>query len=122
MDNEVLSFCSDFGSSLTNRQDDMIEEGWDREDWREYGRIKREESKAKRAANRKSSPDILKAAGYLFESKNDGAHLVVWNPSGASVDFWPGTGLWSARDGKRGRGVRKLIKYLDVTCRNRTEQ
>lgn len=88
------------------------EEGWDSDDWREFSRMKREESKAKRAANRRSSADNLKAAGIAFEAKNDGAHLIVSHPSGV-VDFWPGTGLWIARAGKQGRGVRKLIKYLE---------
>lgn len=81
-------------------------------------------SKAKRAANRDSSPRILEEAGISFSAHNEGAHLVV-SSAFETIDFWPGTGLWISRmrgtgtwntrrdgKGKRGRGVHNLIKRL----------
>ena len=63
----------------------------------------------KRAQNRESSAEILRAAGIPFESKNSGAHLIV----AGRYDFWPGTGLWVARGERtKHRGVRKLIARL----------
>ena len=66
---------------------------------------------AKRADNRKSSAELLREAGIAFESKNDGAHLVV-TALGHVIDFWPGTGLWICRKypNTRKYGVRKLIQ------------
>lgn len=66
----------------------------------------------KRASNRRSSADLLTAAGVGFQSKNDGAHLVIPHGSG-TVDFWPGTGRWIQRVTLRdGRGVRRLLALL----------
>ncbi len=72
----------------------------------------REDSKAKRANNRASSAELLRKAGIAFESRNGGAHLIV-SDARVIVDFWPGTGLWISRGGtRRGRGVRKLIRFV----------
>lgn len=66
---------------------------------------------AKRADNRKSSPQLLAEAGIAFTAKNDGAHLIV-----GGFDFWPGTGLFMPRGGgKRRYGVRNLIKAVRAT-------
>lgn len=66
----------------------------------------------KRASNREASAAILSRSGIVFESKNEGAHLVVL--AGQSVvDFWPGTGLWIVRGGQRKRGVRNLVKFVE---------
>lgn len=66
----------------------------------------------KRASNREASARNLAAAGIPFESKNNGAHLIVSAP-GLVVDFWPGTGLWAVRGtNERRRGVRQLITRL----------
>jgi hypothetical protein len=73
----------------------------------------RDLSKAKRAENRVASAKILSEKGLDFYTRNDGAHLIVSHESG-TVDFWPGTGLWKVRGGKRGRGVFKLLKHLGV--------
>ncbi len=71
-----------------------------------------EEKKAKKAANRKSSPEILKARNIEFEEKNAGAHLIVKVADGKTADFWPGTGLFIIRGGgRRGRGVFNLLKH-----------
>ena len=67
-----------------------------------------------RARNRKNSPSVLTDHGVEFESKNMGAHLIV---TGADclIDFWPGTGKWIARNGKRGFGVFNLLKLCSET-------
>lgn len=73
--------------------------------WREY----REASQEKRAVNRAISAQMLVDAGIQFESRNDGAHLIVEG----RYDFWPGTGLWMARGEKtKRRGVRQLIARI----------
>lgn len=73
--------------------------------WREWGR----QRAAKRASNRDASARILKEAGIAFESKNNGAHLII----AGQYDFWPGTGLWQARgEQTKQRGVRRLIARI----------
>lgn len=68
---------------------------------------------AKRASNREQSAALLSRAGVVFDSKNKGAHLVVY-AGAAVVDFWPGTGMWIARDNPvRRRGVRKLLAFVE---------
>ena len=69
-------------------------------------------SQVKRANNRQSSPDLLRAAGVPFTIKNLDAHLIVKTDGGHTVDFWPGTGLWIMRGStQRHGGVRKLIAF-----------
>jgi hypothetical protein len=65
----------------------------------------------RRANNRESSPRILAERGVSFESKNEGAHLIV-TIGGMVVDFWPGTGKFITRGAKpkTGRGVFNLLK------------
>ena len=79
--------------------------------WRDVKPAMKERSAQKRANNREGSAHFLKEAGLSFESKNDGAHLIVRHYP-LVIDFWPGTGLWQVR-GKpfRRRGVRSLIDY-----------
>ena len=63
----------------------------------------------RRANNRASSAERLAAAGVSFESKNDGAHLIV-TAGVKRIDFWPGTGLWIVRgESKRRYGVDALL-------------
>lgn len=68
-------------------------------------------SQRKRQKNRESSPKILELNGIEFESKNAGAHLIVEH-AGIIADFWPGTGKFTVRAGKTGRGVFNLVKLL----------
>lgn len=71
----------------------------------------KEHSKGKRAKNRETSAEILKARGIKFDRKNAGAHLIVYGEN-CTVDFWPGTGKWICRSGNSsGRGVFMLIRY-----------
>lgn len=80
--------------------------------WRDVRPAMQEESRQKRASNRESSAKMLTAAGVAFETKNEGAHLIV-TANGHTVDFWPGTGLWIERGTtKQKRGVRRLIAEL----------
>ena len=80
-------------------------------DMAEVFKIRNEESKKKRASNRQQGPKFLEKADILFISKNDGAHLIV-EGNDCFIDFWPGTGTWIVRTGKRGFGVRNLVKYI----------
>ncbi len=66
----------------------------------------------KRAQNRESSTEYLKRRNIAFNEKNGGAHLIV-HSIGGMVDFWPGTGLWQIRNGRRGFGVKALVAYVE---------
>lgn len=68
-------------------------------------------SKARRASNRDGSPKILEREGISFSSRNYGAHLIVYGKV-RTADFWPGTGRWIIRGGKKGFGVFNLVKLL----------
>jgi hypothetical protein len=74
-------------------------------------------SKERRAHHRARAPELLKAAGIEFHSHNEGAHLIVayTNLYGLprTVDFWPGTGLWIMKGVAKGRGVFKLIRFIE---------
>ena len=69
----------------------------------------KQESKERRERNRNSSAALLEEKGIRFESKNGGAHLIVTGKN-CLIDFWPGTGKYIARNGKRGRGVHNLMR------------
>ncbi len=68
-------------------------------------------SQIKRANNRESSAQLLTNAEIVFTSHNNDAHLIVEGATGY-IDFWPGTGRWNCRSGKKGFGVMNLIKYV----------
>ncbi len=70
-------------------------------------------SQRKRGNNREQSPNFLNKAGIPFESKNGGVHLIV-EGSECFIDYWPGTGKWISRNGKRGFGVKNLIRYIEA--------
>lgn len=74
--------------------------------WREMKQVKKE-------LNLKQSTALLKDTAVKFESKNEGTHLIVESTKG-KVDFWPSTGLWITRKGKRGRGVFALLEFMGV--------
>ncbi|KDC23884.1 hypothetical protein L505_3675 [Bordetella bronchiseptica F4563] len=79
--------------------------------WRDVTPARQERSKQKRASNREHSARLLSEAGIQFQSRNDGAHLIVTGVGGHTFDFWPGTGLWLMRgSSKDRRGVRSLIR------------
>lgn len=67
-------------------------------------------SQQRRADNRERSAALLAEAGISAVSNNAGAHLVV----AGGWDFWPGTGLWKERAGRKrkGRGVFGLIRAI----------
>jgi hypothetical protein len=80
------------------------------EKWAEH----KKRSQEKRASNRAASAEILARVGVKFESKNQGAHLVVESSRG-KIDFWPGTGKWILREGGvTGRGVNNLLTAMKV--------
>lgn len=76
-------------------------------------RALKEHKKKKRKSNTEYSTELVKKHGILLESYNGGAHLVV-DAGDTFVDFWPSTGRWIARNGKHGRGVRKLLKFCGI--------
>lgn len=69
----------------------------------------RADKKEKRALNTERSTQILVDHGIKFESKNNGAHLIVTGLNGL-IDFWPSTGKYIVRKGGDGRGVFNLLK------------
>ena len=69
--------------------------------------------KEKREKNRSTSLQILAEKNIEFESKNCGAHLIVAGVD-CLIDFWPSTGKFITRNGKKGRGVFNLIKLCGV--------
>lgn len=67
------------------------------------------ERRAKRKKNRSFSTYLLDKHGIPFESRNNGAHLIV-----GDFDFYPGTGLYKNRfNAEQGRGVFNLIEILE---------
>lgn len=92
----------------------MSDEG---EFWRDVKPDMIAASKAKRASNRQSSAELLRARGIEFDERNNGAHFVVRH-NGKTIQFWPGTGLWhdTTKPGQfyEGRGVRKLLARLEA--------
>ncbi len=80
--------------------------------WKDH----REASKAKRASNRENSAQLLLDAGIVFTTNNGGAHLIVEGKENF-IDFWPGTGKWNSRCGKKGFGVRNLIAFVNGEAR-----
>lgn len=75
--------------------------------WASYKAMKQ----AKRADNRSQSADVLTREGIRYTSHNGGAHLIVEGVNGY-IDFWPGPGRWTTRDGIKGFGVRKLVNHI----------
>lgn len=75
-------------------------------------RAHRDHSKAKRAANRCNSTEMLLAARLEMALRNGGAHVIV-TAGDWTIDFWPGTGLWIVRgETRKRRGVRSLIRFV----------
>lgn len=75
----------------------------------------RKRSQDKRASNRANGAAELTARNVRYTSHDGGVHLIVEH-DGATVDYWPGTGLWICRINKqRGRGIRPLLKHLGVS-------
>lgn len=81
--------------------------------WRDVTPALKERSQQKRASNRENGAARLTAAGIQFESKNDGAHLIV-RTNDHVIDYWPGTGKWITRGRapKTGRGIARLLKHI----------
>ena len=71
----------------------------------------REIKQAKKESNRKSSTPMLSDAGYQFETRNGGIHLIIKH-QGVTIDYWPSTGKWIPRGGTASRGIRPLLNYL----------
>jgi hypothetical protein len=78
----------------------------------EIWNIIKSESVEKRRRNRENGPKLLTERGFDFKSRNDGAHLIV-EVEAVRVDYWPGTGKWISKTGIQGRGVFRLLRFLD---------
>ena len=79
--------------------------------WRDVKPAMQEASQQRRSSNRANSAELLRANGVPFVSKNGGAHLIVEGRE-CPIDFWPGTGKWHSRCGKKGFGVRNLVAFI----------
>ena len=77
--------------------------------WADVKPAMQEESKQRRKSHRENAPKILAEQGVHFESKSGGVHLIVSGKQ-CKIDFWPGTGKWIERRGKRGRGIFNMLK------------
>jgi hypothetical protein len=56
--------------------------------------------------------DLLKKFDIMYESKNQGVHLIVEGNVGY-IDFWPSTGKWKERDSlTEGFGARTLVHHI----------
>jgi negative regulator of replication initiation len=75
-----------------------------------YREIKKEHS-IKKKANLEYSTNLLKEKNIVFESRNDGLHLIVGNAT--KYDFYPSTGLWVKRgSSKKQRGINGLLRQF----------
>lgn len=80
----------------------------------EWGQAMKQLGQERRAQNRANSAELLRERGISFETKNDGAHLIVRH-GGKVADLWPGTGKYTIRGtNKYRRGVFNLIKDLSA--------
>lgn len=78
--------------------------------WEDYRSIEKDQQE-QRAIKRNSAPEQLKNAGVKFESKNEGAHLIIRH-KGQVIDFWPGTERWKPQGFKRNFGINKLLSFI----------
>lgn len=72
-------------------------------------RFMQELHKEKTAHNRVNSAEILKRRGILFETRNNGVHLMIETAAGR-INFWPGTGKYTGA--ANGRGVFNLFEAI----------
>ena len=72
----------------------------------------KEHSKVKKHANIDRAVAVLDENGFFYEVKNNGVHLIVEGDDGF-IDYWPSTGKWNDRKGKKGFGIRNLLKHLE---------
>ena len=68
---------------------------------------------ALRASHGQAPADYLAQREIPFVPKNGGAHLIVEGKD-CFIDFWPGTGKWHSRCGKKGFGVRNLVAFIET--------
>lgn len=87
--------------------DPSMEEG-STEWWKAIKQCRQE----KRSDNRERSAKYLADREILFTEKNYGGHLIVEGKT-CFIDFWPGTGRWICRNGRKGFGVKNLVEYIN---------
>jgi hypothetical protein len=74
----------------------------------DYFRDMKAIEKERRAENRATGPEALTAAGFLFDVKNAGTHLIVRTNRGL-VDYWPGTEKWMVRGERTRNGLDNFL-------------
>ena len=57
------------------------------------------------------APSLLSTAGLSFRECDSGFHLIIYHGNKVT-DFWPSRGKWMIRNGRRGRGLDKLLAAL----------
>jgi hypothetical protein len=72
----------------------------------------KEASKAQRASNRLNGAEYLKGLNIPYTEHNNGAHLIIEDDGLPWIDYWPGTGTWAVRNGRKGQGISQLIAYI----------
>lgn len=77
----------------------------------EIYREMRQYAAEKRRRNKECSTAMLRENGIVFETKNNGAHLIIRTAKG-TVNFFPSTGLYNGV--LNGRGVLNLLKELET--------
>lgn len=77
--------------------------------WNDLRAIDKEE----REFNKTNHREGLDYYGIKYTVKNNGFHLIV-ECDNKTVDFWPSTGRWKDRKGKKGKGLINLVKYLNA--------
>ena len=85
--------------------------------WRDFKEVLTPKRKLKKEQNRIQSTETLQHAGVVFTSHNNGLHLIIKLSETDRVDFWPSTGTWWEKNGKRGRGVQPLLNYINKRSR-----
>ncbi len=83
-------------------------------DWADAMKALKQANAEYRSEMRADAVTTLTALGVSFDTKNNGAHLIVRH-GGKVVDFWPGTERWRVRGQTRyAFGIDKLLKELGV--------
>ncbi|GJH00241.1 hypothetical protein [Paraburkholderia terrae] len=71
----------------------------------------KEIDKERRAENRVTGYKALVDAGFVFEVKNGGTHLIVQTDKGR-VDYWPGTEKWMPKGERTRRGLDAFLEQF----------
>lgn len=80
--------------------------------WRDIKAHKKEMA-AERAANAEKAIARVEAEGYILQEFNNGNHLKVYDTEmNFYADWWPTTGTFRMKNGKRGGGAISLLANI----------